>query len=82
MRLDVYYPETFSRHKPVVMLSRIINDKDMIDPDKKVEKDKAKKSNLYKSSQQPDHFENEGGEYIEAEPNKRKNDEFKDDDKK
>ncbi len=49
----------------------------MTDPDKKVEKDKAKKSNLYKSSQQPDHFENEGGEYIEAEPNKRKEDNTK-----
>lgn len=43
----------------------------MIDPDKKVEKDKAEKSNLYQSSQHPRHFENEGGEYVEAEPNKK-----------
>ncbi|MBO9700480.1 MAG: hypothetical protein J7604_09755 [Sporocytophaga sp.] len=42
----------------------------MIDPDKKVEKDKAEYSYVYQSSQQPLHFENEGGEYIEAEPNR------------
>ncbi|WP_156026854.1 hypothetical protein [Sporocytophaga myxococcoides] len=42
----------------------------MIDPDKKVEKDKAKYSYVYQSTQQPLHFENEGGEYIEAEPNR------------
>ncbi|WP_156027072.1 hypothetical protein [Sporocytophaga myxococcoides] len=55
----------------------------MIDPDKKVEKDKAKNANLYQSSQHPQHFENEGGEYIEADPNERKKDEpTKGDDKK
>ncbi|MCR6642902.1 MAG: hypothetical protein NVV82_28915 [Sporocytophaga sp.] len=42
----------------------------MIDPDKKVEKDKARYSYVYQSSQHPIHFENEGGEYIEAEPNR------------
>ncbi|MBO9702979.1 MAG: hypothetical protein J7604_22380 [Sporocytophaga sp.] len=54
----------------------------MIDPDKKVEKDKAKNSNLYQSSQQPHHYENEGGEYTQDEPNKRKEDKFKGQDKK
>jgi len=43
----------------------------MIDPDKKVEKDKALYSYVYQSSQHPMHFENEGGEYIEAQPNNK-----------
>jgi hypothetical protein len=34
-----------------------------MDPDKKVEKLKKEKRNIYQSSQHPEHFENEGSEF-------------------
>ena len=36
----------------------------------KISKEQAKRPGLYQSAEHPEHFKNEGGEYISDEPNK------------
>lgn len=45
----------------------------MGDADKKVEKGKKERPGLYQSSQHPEHFANEGNEYVNIPERKDKN---------
>jgi hypothetical protein len=45
----------------------------IIDPDKKVAEAQKKAEGTYQSKKHPNHFESEGGEYIEDTSNKKGN---------